>query len=825
MSIIKTINNMSDIQTKLPTSSTKDSESEESSLSLLELWYLCISHWPWFIVSIFLCLCAATLYLLRTPKQYTRSMEVLIKSDKRDYNAGSMADFADMGLFQSSSNVNNEMLTMLSPDLAYDVVREMNLNTSYSRPGFFRSTPLYGNDLPVQIIFCDPNVAPGFSFRMELEPNGSFVLTDFDSEKVELGSKGEILGKLSADTIQGPYGPMLVMPSPAFSLMDGHEAIKITHVDAKEVAKGIASNLKVSVANKQATVLSLSFVDIHPQRNEDILNTLVRLYNKNWVSDKNQIAVSTSEFINERLAVIEQELGNVDENISDYQSKNLITDFGAANQMYMRQANEAVQNVTMLNNQLSMAQFLKQYVNNPDKQFDLMPANSGVEDRTIEQMITAYNQKQLQRNTLITNSSANNPVVKDLEKELTEMRSNLVSSIDNTITSLQAQIRSYQRTEQQSNAQMASNPTRAKYLLSVERQQKVKEQLYLYLLQKREENELSQAFTAYNTRIITAPNGSKYPTSPGTKKVLLLALLAGLLIPAAYLYLRETMVTAVRGRKDLQRLTAPFIGELPLCESYSKGNRKERSAMRFQLQVKPDNRNMINEAFRIISTNIDMVAGKKTAHPAKVIMFTSMNASSGKTFTTMNLAATYAIAGLKTLVVDLDIRKRTSSKYAGLPKNGITGLLNGTLDEWRPCVVNVADRENLNLLPAGRIVPNPTELLRSERLEQILQEARAEYDIIFLDCPPTDIVADTALVKDYADLTIFVIRCGVFQRSMIPMVEQFYNEGKFNRMNILLNGSEASTSKYGYSRYGYAYGYGYGTGYGSYYSSGQTKKK
>ena len=334
--------------------------------------------------------------------------------------------------------------------------------------------------------------------------------------------------------------------------------------------------------------------------------------------------------------------------------------------------------------------------------YQLLPANSGVEDRTIENLISSYNAKQLQRNSLVANSSVNNPVVLDLDKELTEMRNNLLRSIDNQITALNTQIRSSRQTEAQSNAQMASNPTRQKYLLSVERQQKVKEQLYLYLLEKREENELSQAFTAYNTRVITPPMGSKRPTGPRSKMILLMAFLIGLALPLAYIYLRETMTTVVRGRKDIDNMKTPFIGELPQGIA-ATGNKRERMAARHQFVVKPDSRNLENEAFRILRTNLEFVAGKESANPAKTILVTSMNPGSGKTYVSTNLGATYAIAGQKTLVMDLDIRKSSASRYIGRPKEGITSILNGSVQDWHSLVVRVQDRPNLDFLPTGRM--------------------------------------------------------------------------------------------------------------------------
>ena len=281
-----------------------------------------------------------------------------------------------------------------------------------------------------------------------------------------------------------------------------------------------SQNLTVSLSDEKATVINLSYVDVCIQRAEDLLNTLISVYNENWVKDKNQIAVSTSMFINDRLGVIEGELGNVDENISSFKSEHLLPDVQAASNLYMTQSSETSSKILALNTQLSMARYIRGYLTSSNGQNQLLPANSGLESANIEKQISDYNAMQLQRNSLVANSSEQNPLVQDLDQSLKALRGAVVISIDNLITSLNTQIRSLQQNEKETTGKIAASPDQAKYLLSVERQQKVKEALYLFLLQKREENELSQAFTAYNTRIITPPTGKLEPTAPIKRNIL-----------------------------------------------------------------------------------------------------------------------------------------------------------------------------------------------------------------------------------------------------------------------------------------------------------------
>lgn len=336
--------------------------------------------------------------------------------------------------------------------------------------------------------------------------------------------------------------------------------------------------LIAELGNEDATIINLSINDTSIRKAEDILNTLIEVYNENWIRDKNQIAVSTSQFISDRLGVIESELGHVDENISSYKSEHLLPDVQAASSLYMAQSAENKKELSMLNNQLSTAQYIRRELNT--KQLNqTLPANSGIVSANIETQISEYNNLVLDRNRLIANSSEKNPLVKNMASSLQSMQRTIIQSVDNLIVSLNTQIRSLRTQEEATTNRLASNPNQAKYLLSVERQQKVKEELYLYLLQKREENELSQAFTAYNTRLITAPRGSMFPTAPRKMNILLVAFAVGLLVPAVGIFMKENMNTKVRGRKDLENLSIPFIGEIPQYSGTKKngGNSSTRS--------------------------------------------------------------------------------------------------------------------------------------------------------------------------------------------------------------------------------------------------------
>ena len=341
----------------------------------------------------------------------------------------------------------------------------------------------------------------------------------------------------------------------------------------------------------------------------------------------------------------------------------------------------------------------------------------------------------------------------------------------------------------------------------MERQQKVKEELYLYLLQKREENELSQAFTAYNTRLITAPRGSMFPTAPRKMNILLVAFAVGLLVPAVGIFMKENMNTKVRGRKDLENLSIPFIGEIPQYSGTKKKwwefKHRKRQDMK-TIVVNEGNRNIINEAFRVLRSNMDFMASKDNNQ--HVFVLTSFNPGSGKSFLAINIAISFAIKKKKILVIDGDLRHRTVSSYVDSPNKGLSDYLNNQIEDWKKIIVSYKGYTNLHILPIGTVPPNPTELLEDSKLAMLIEALRPEYDYIFIDCPPVDIVADAQIIEKWADRTIFVVRSGLLDRSMLSELENMYTGKRFKNLSMILNGTESTGGRYGY-RYGYHYGY------------------
>lgn len=781
-------------------------------LRIQDLFILCLAKWYWFVISLAILLGAATIYLLKTPPVYTRSASLLIKEDGKSGSGNEAAGvLGDIDIFRTSTNINNEMLSIQSPAVMYEVVRRLHLDVNYTTDGRFYDPVIYGSDNPYEVSFFDLGDAESASFTLRPDKDGQVKLTDFTHNGEE--ADGDAVTALN-DTVQTPVGRLLVNARPGSTA--AQQTVFVSRISMQDATADYSSRLSVALNDEKSTVVNLTLQDVCTQRAEDVLNTLISVYNENWVKDKNQIAVSTSMFINERLGVIERELGNVDEDISSYKSENLLPDVQAAASMYMAESSETNAKIQTLNTQLSMTRYVRSYLTGASSRNQLLPANSGIENSGIEKQIAEYNTLQLRRNDLVANSSETNPLVVDMDHSLHALRDAIIRTLDNYVTTLNTQLRALQQSARQTTARIAANPSQGKYLLSVERQQKVKESLYLFLLQKREENELSQAFTAYNTRVIMPPSGSMAPTAPAKKNILLIAFVVGLIVPIAVIFLRESMNTRIRGRKDLEALTLPFVGEIPQAATKKKGTSDKKSTENNPIVVHEGSRDIINEAFRVLRTNLEFMTDKE--QHSNVIVVTSFNPGSGKSFLAMNIAVSLAIKQKKVLVIDGDMRHGSTSAYVGSPQTGLSNYLSGHVNNLKDIIVTDVRHANLQFLPVGTIPPNPTELLFSDRLKQLIDTVRSQYDYIFIDCPPIEMVADTQIIEQLADRTLFVVRTGLLERSMLPELQRIYDEKKYKNMALILNGTVGSGGHYGY-RYGYRYGYHYGYGSGSYYGS------
>jgi capsular exopolysaccharide synthesis family protein len=799
-------------------------EQGDELIQIKDFLYLCLAKWRWFVLLLVVVIGLAVVYLLRTPSSYVMSTEVLIKEDGRTQSIGSDVAqmFSNMGMSAGRTNLVNEARAMQSSATLLETGKRLNLDVNYRIDGRFHKKTLYGTTLPVQVSF--PDLGDGESATMTVRL--------LDGERVELSrftrKKDKFSGSVSArlnDTITTPLGRVVVEQTPCYEeyMSEEPHLIYISRSSVYAMTTAISKRLNVAADEKsRGTVIDLSYTDIIPQRAEDVLNTLLTVYRENWMLDKNQMTVATSMFITNRLGIIERELGSVDEDIASYKSENRLPNVEAASELYMVQSQETANKILALNTQLSMVRYIHEELTGNSKKNDLLPVNSGVESVDIERQISEYNTLQLQRNNLVSNSSERNPLVVDMDQSLAAIRAAIVTSVENLEVTLGTQIADLQRNDQKIANQIATSPNQAKYLLTVGRQQKIKEALYLFLLQKREENELSRTFTAYNMRVLTPPSGTMLPVAPKANMILFAALLLALIIPAVVIFALESMNTKVRGRKDLEGVSVPFIGEIPLLISgKKKGLRGRKPQEERRIVVEGNKRDIINEAFRVLRTNLEFMVGK---NPSAVIAITSFNPGSGKSFITMNLGMSLAINGKRVLVIDGDMRHGTASAYVGSPAKGLSDYLNGHIDNPEQVIVRDPAQGHLDVMPVGTIPPNPTELLFSDRLKELIAFAKERYEFVLIDCPPIEIVADADIIEKLSDRTIFVLRAGLLERSMLPELDKIYASGKYTNMSMILNGTAGGGGRYGH-RYGYRYGYHYGYGQGYHYGSDEKKKK
>ena len=789
-----------------------------NNFSISEIFHAMLSKWYLFIISIAITVGYSLYNTARIEPTYTRNTVILIKSTQKGTSLEEqMETFANMG-FRSSTSSYNEIYTFRAPETTVETARRLKLYVEYSQPGKFHPTTLYGRTVPIYAEFCDIDIESTAGFDIVIRPDSTFTLSNFNGNIIS--EQRAVEGKLTNDPqtfVATPIGTVALSPNPTYKTRK-EVSYSVQHIGLHNATGKHISKLSYSIDEENDNVITITINDNSIERADDILRTIVEVYNENWIKDKNRAAKETKDFIDTRLKYVSNELDKIESDISAFKSDNLLPDIEAQSEMQLAKERELSKQIATAQKELERSNFFLKSIKEKSEEHILLPLNSGINNTNINSQIAQFNTMMIERNNLASKSSEDNPAVKDLDLVLSSLRNAIISSTNTHIKGVTTKLASLNKEWKALQEEIAKNPTHTTFLASAEREQSVKENIYLFLLQKREENQLSQEFTPNRTRILTPPSGSYTPTAPQKTRSLFFAIVIGLLVPAALISIAKVSNTRIRGRKDLDVLSVPIIGEIPQYDKkrFSYTRRvlkrfrllKEKRDERTSCIVKEGSRNAINEAFRVLRTNLEFITRDKEQN---IIIFTSFNPGSGKTFCILNTAMSLAIKGENVLLIDGDMRHASLSNYTDPCETGLSNYLAeevNSIDE-----ITIADKAypSLHIIPTGTIPPNPTELLESNRFAKLLKEVEGKYRYIFIDCPPIDIVADTHIIEKYATNSIFLIRCGLLERSMLDEIENLYTEKKLTNMSVILNGIDMKAGRYGY-KYGYNDGgkYSYG---------------
>lgn len=788
------------------TKSTK--KGNNNIIPIGDLIFHCIKRWYWFVITLAIASGIAVYKIKSTPPKYVRYAEILIKEGEQSGGAGTGSTFKELGSSRTTANAENEILALQSVENMKEAIRRLGLEIEFKAYGKFYDGIIYVHR-PLKIKALSLRERDIAQFTAVITSDSTVILKNFSLNGEELQSD-EIAATIG-DTTSTPLGKISIEKIGHFDMFKEQELYIEKH-NIDRLANSFCNNLKAGLTNEETSVVNISIKDISTERATDILRTIIEIYNEKWVEESNYTTIKTAEFIKGRADDIRRELEEIDREIAKFRGSNKLSKNTKNTLVKEAEESKESEQLLALENELELANFIKSYMaKNGSK--EIIPANTGIKANSVETLIESYNAKVLDRNRLVANSSENNPVVKDYDKDIEAMFAGIKSAIDSHVKDLKKQVNGAKKEIESSRAKLTSTTNSEKELQTLIRQQKVKNALYLFLLQKLEETELSKEFSASNNRILIPPTGSNTPVEPMKKPIIMLALIIGFMLPITVIFIREITNRKVRGRRDLEKLNIPFLGELPLHKS--KKQKKNGKDNKREIVVKGGSRNIINEAFRVMRTNFEFMGNKDDA--SSTILTTSFNPGSGKTFLTMNLGASLAIKGAKVLVIDGDLRRASASEYVLAAPYGLSDYLSGGTTDIESIITTDTGCENLHVIAVGAPPPNPTELLNSERFEKLLEAMRERYRYILIDCPPVDIVADTQIIEKYCDRTLFVIRAGLLNREMLGELQNIYENKRFKGLSIVLNGTHSGGGgKYSY-KYGYSYGYGYGYGYGYHY--------
>lgn len=793
---------------------------EERDDSLLNFQFLIktfILNWQWFLLSLIITMSAAMIYVRYSLPVYQVSAKVLIKDEDNTSSRGRSNQIMNtntLGILTSTDGFDNELEILKSKSLAEETVLDLKLYVNYYSVGKIIDVPVY-DETPV-LVDLNKEKLEVLEGPVKLHISKDNNIYNVQGVCMKNGAKQVFKGQGKLPfIIKSPVGTISLVQNPRFVESDVKKKYIANIYNPKAVINSYV-NIGVEPLSKTTSIAVLTKNDLLPERAKEYLKHLVTVYNRQANEDKNIIAVRTEEFINQRLEKINAELGSTDGAIERYKRNNNIIDAASSAQLSLSQSNEADISLRDINTQIMLMQSLKEYMQTPTNKYQTLPSNVGLKDPSAASLIGQYNQIALERSRVLRSASEHSPVIQELTSQLDALVSSINGAIDQSKRGLEIQKKAIMSTYGKYTGKLSQTPEQERFLTEIGRQQTVKSSLYIMLLQKREENSITLAATSDKGRLIDEP-AFMGKVKPKTAIIMLIALLLGIGIPLLILILKELLRYRIEGRQDVEKLTdCPIIADIAMANESIKAVG--------DIVIKENQNNQMEEIFRGMRTNLQFILKESQ----NVIMFTSSVSGEGKTFVAGNLATSFAFLGKKVLLVGLDIRRPRLSHLFGMDnkKEGITTLLTknsvSTDDVLSLCMPSGVNK-NLDLLIAGPIPPNPSELLTRSTLKEIFDILRKEYDYVIVDTAPVGLVTDTLHIGKVADATVMVCRADYTEKSSFSMINDFAENNKLPNVSIVVNGVDMSKKKYGYA-YGYGkYGkYGKSTyrsythGYGSY---------
>lgn len=772
-------------------------EKQKQAISPREFILRYVKYLPWILLSIAAALIIAKIKLRYATPIYRTEARMLIK--KESPYGRSNDKFDEIFMSGSIQNVYNEIEILKSRPLAAKVARQLRLQTICYNKGNIRSTLQYPNP-PITILPLTPEDSTGgISLELNLVDNDHFKL----NEQPKVYAFGE--------TIKAGFNQFKVIRlDPQVFNSSASNTYQLSYSALPEAADRVAGGLNAALADNAGQIINLSYESENTSMSMDILNTLMAVYRESNIEDKRMMRISTLEFIDERLDSLRQELGIVEKGLTEYIEANRAFMLDKQSELYLDKVSEEGTNLAQQDLKLSVNNFLIRHLNsNP---YTAVPVDLGTQEPTLIPLITEYNQLQVERQNALATMPATNPYIqRNLDPRLAKLRSDIMQALQTVRQSYSIARSSIERQGNVAAGRLQSIPSKGRELAERSRQQKIKEELYLFLLQKKEETAIASASTVSDSKIVEPARANGNPIKPNNRSVYLFAMFLGLALPMGVILIKEYLNDKVRDKTDIEKLTeAPFIGEI--------GHSEDSGA----LVVTHNSRRFISEQFRIIRTNLQFMLNK-VQNP--VILVTSSFSGEGKSFVSTNMGAVMALTGKRTVIIELDIRKPKVVANLELKKKqaGITNFIVGRVN-IQDIIVPVSEIQNLFVIPCGPVPPNPAEMLLDPKLKELFEYARRNFDVVIVDTAPVGLVSDAIILGEQADCTLYITRQNYTFKKQIGLIDELYRNKKLPRLSLLLNDVEIGRGYSGYyGNYGYGYGYGYGAGYFD--EEGKQKKK